>query len=57
MKIYTEEDKKNKINGSQLSSILSTTIEMIVKIRYSDLIDVTSEEFINNCNNATKEKH
>ena len=47
-------DKKSKREGSQLTQFKGIC-EMIPKIRYTELNDVTSEEFIKNCNEATKE--
>ena len=45
-------DKKNKLEGSQLTQLLSSC-EFIANLTYSDLNDVTKEEFVNNCNYAT----
>ena len=45
-------DKKNKFEGSQLTQLLGIC-DFIAKIKYSQLIDVTNEEYINKCNEAT----
>ena len=46
-------DKKNKFEGSQLTQLLGIC-DFIAKIKYSQLIDVTNEEFIKRCNEATR---
>ena len=51
MELYIGE-KKNKFEGSQLTQLLGIC-DFIAKIKYSQLIDVTSEEFIKKCNEAT----
>ena len=51
MELYIGE-KKNKLEGSQLTQLLSSC-EFIANLTYSDLNDVTQEEFVNNCNYAT----
>ena len=45
-------DKKNKFEGSQLTQLLGIC-DFIAKIKYSHLIDVTNEEYIKRCNEAT----
>ena len=45
-------DKKNKFEGSQLTQLLGIC-DFIAKIKYSELIDVSNEEFIKRCNEAT----
>ena len=45
-------NKKNKGEGNLLSQILSIC-KFIIKLKYSDLIDVTPEEFIFKSNEAT----
>ena len=45
-------DKKNKIEGSQLTQ-LSSICDYISDIKYTDLNDVDSEEYIKKCNEAT----
>ena len=44
--------KKNKIEGSQLTQ-LSSICDYISNIKYTDLNDVDSEEYIKKCNEAT----
>ena len=43
--------KKNRLEGSQLTQLLSAC-EFISNIKYSDLNNVTNEEYIHNCNEA-----
>ena len=51
MELYIGE-KKNKNEGSQLTQ-LSSICDFISVIKYSDLIDVSAEEYIKKCNEAT----
>ena len=51
MELYIGE-KKNKIEGSQLTQ-LSSICDYIADIKYTDLNDVDSEEYIKKCNEAT----
>ena len=51
MELYIGE-KKNKIEGSQLTQ-LSSICDYIADIKYTDLNDVESEEYIKKCNEAT----
>ena len=51
MELYIGE-KKNKFEGSQLTQLLGIC-DFIAKIKYSELIDVSNEEFIKRCNEAT----
>ena len=51
MELYIGE-KKNKIEGSQLTQ-LSSNCDYIADIKYTDLNDVESEEYIKKCNEAT----
>ena len=44
-------DKKNKFEGSQLTQLLGIC-DFIAKLKYSQLIDVTNDEFIQKCNEA-----
>ena len=44
--------KKNKFEGSQLTQLLGIC-DFIAKIKYSELIEVSNEEFIKRCNEAT----
>ncbi len=50
MELYIGE-KKNRLEGSQLTQLLSAC-EIISNIKYSDLNNVTNEEYIHNCNEA-----
>ena len=45
-------DKKNKFEGSQLTQLLGIC-DFIAKLKYSQLIGVSNEEFIKKCNEAT----
>ena len=45
-------DRKNKFEGSQLTQLLGIC-DFIARIKYSELIGVTQEEFIRKCNEAT----
>ena len=51
MKLYIG-DKKSKLEGNQLTQLLSAC-EFIANIKYSDLNEVTEEEYIEKCNKAT----
>ena len=51
MELYIGE-KKNKFEGSQLTQLLGIC-DFIAKIKYSELIEVSNEEFIKRCNEAT----
>ena len=51
MELYIGE-KKNKFEGSQLTQLLGIC-DFIAKIKYSELIEVSNEEFIKKCNEAT----
>ncbi len=51
MKLYIG-NKKNKLEGNQLTQLLSAC-EFIANIKYSDLNEVTEEEYIEKCNKAT----
>ena len=44
--------KKNKFEGSQLTQLLGIC-DLIPKIKASQLIDVSKEEFFKKCNEAT----
>ena len=52
MELYIGE-KRYKLEGSQLTQLLSAC-EFISNIKYSNLNNVTKEEYINNCNEAYK---
>ena len=45
-------DKKSKLEGNQLTQLL-LACEFIANIKYSDLNEVTKEEYIEKCNKAT----
>ena len=51
MELYIGE-KKNKFEGSQLTQLLGIC-DFIPKIKSSQLIDVSNEEFFKKCNEAT----
>ena len=51
MELYIGE-KRNKFEGSQLTQLLSIC-DFIIQITYQKLIDVTNDEFIKKCNEAT----
>ena len=51
MELYIGE-RKHKYEGSQLTQLLGIC-DFIARIRYSELIGVTQEEFIRKCNEAT----
>ena len=51
MELYIGE-KKNKFEGSQLTQLMSIC-DFISMIKYSDLINVSNEEYIIKCNEAT----
>ena len=51
MELYIGE-KKNKIEGSQLTQ-LASICDYVSDIKYTDLNDVDSEEYIKKCNEAT----
>ena len=50
MELYIGE-KKNRKEGSELTQIIGIC-DLISRIKYTQLIDVTNEEFIKNCNDA-----
>ena len=51
MKLYIGE-KKNKLEGSQLAQLFSAC-KFIANLKYTDLIGVSYDEFVRNCNEAT----
>ena len=51
MKLYIGE-KKNKLEGSQLVELFSAS-NFIANLKYTDLIGVSHDEFVRNCNEAT----
>ena len=51
MELYIGE-KKNKNEGSQLTQ-LASICDFLAVIKYSDLNDVSAEEFVKKCNEAT----
>jgi len=51
MKLYIGE-KKNRLEGSQLVQF-SSACKFIANLRHTDLIGVSYDEFVRNCNEAT----